>query len=249
MKSQLLQDINEVASSAAASPAAKRPEPHTQAKTAEPGFARAEPGFARAEPSPFASERPDWQGAQAEPEPHWFDRWGRRVAGWSAGIALTALVAGGGYWLYRESSIENTLVQVARNSAPALQTGPPAATPAPALSVTSTAALGTASVPASAPASTAAPAAPPAAVPDPVADTPALAAAPEPAVRKPSQLPVKPASIRPRHQAFVPPVDAEAAHTGDLADTLKQCRALGYHASQCLKRGCTTTRYGLACKG
>jgi hypothetical protein len=243
MKSQLLQDINEVASSAAASPAAKRPEPHTQAKTAEPGFERAEPGFARAEPSPFASDRPDWQGAQPEPEPHWFDRWGRRVAGWSVGIGLSALVAGGGYWLYRDSSIENTLVQVARNSAPALQTGPPTA--APALSATSAAASGAASVPASAPAATAAPAA----MPEPAADTPALAAAPEPATRKPSQLPVRPASIRPRHQAFVPPVAAETEHTSQLADTLKQCRALGYHASQCLKRGCTTTRYGLACKG
>jgi hypothetical protein len=86
-------------------------------------------------------------------------------------------------------------------------------------------------------------------VPEPVADTPALAAAPEPATRKPSQLPVRPASIRPRHQAFAPPVAAETEHTSQLADTLKQCRALGYHASQCLKRGCTTTRYGLACKG
>jgi hypothetical protein len=256
MKSQLLQDINEVGSSAAAPPAAKRAEPPTQATTAGPGHARAEPsplaserpdwpgGQDKQEPSPFASERPDWQGAQAELEPHWFDRWGRRVAGWSVGIALTALVAAGGYWVYRESSIENTLVQVAKNSAPALH-APSAVAPS------------TASVPVPAPATSAAPApaaapaAPPAAVAEPAGATPALATA-EPAAAKPSQLPVKPASIRPRQKAFVPPVEAEAAeaaHTGQLADTLKECRALGYHASQCLKRGCTMTRYGLACKG
>lgn len=33
------------------------------------------------------------------------------------------------------------------------------------------------------------------------------------------------------------------------AETLRQCRAAGYHASQCARRGCVATRFGLACRG
>jgi hypothetical protein len=33
------------------------------------------------------------------------------------------------------------------------------------------------------------------------------------------------------------------------SETLKQCRAAGYHAARCAKLGCTTTKYGLSCKG
>jgi hypothetical protein len=33
------------------------------------------------------------------------------------------------------------------------------------------------------------------------------------------------------------------------AETLRQCRAAGYHASQCMRRGCVATQYGLACRG
>lgn len=34
-----------------------------------------------------------------------------------------------------------------------------------------------------------------------------------------------------------------------LEETLRLCRAAGYHATACLKRGCEATRYGLACRG
>ncbi len=39
------------------------------------------------------------------------------------------------------------------------------------------------------------------------------------------------------------------ARTDRLSDTLRLCRSAGYHASQCLQRGCNATRYGLACRG
>lgn len=34
-----------------------------------------------------------------------------------------------------------------------------------------------------------------------------------------------------------------------LAETLRLCRAAGYHATACLKRGCEATRFGLVCRG
>ena len=34
-----------------------------------------------------------------------------------------------------------------------------------------------------------------------------------------------------------------------LKETLRQCRAAGYHAAKCVQLGCTATQYGLACKG
>ncbi|MCC2973835.1 hypothetical protein [Massilia sp. IC2-476] len=56
--------------------------------------------------------------------------------------------------------------------------------------------------------------------------------------------------VRPRPAAPVaepppapPPVD------DPLTETLRMCRAAGYHATACLKRGCEATRYGLACRG
>jgi outer membrane biosynthesis protein TonB len=37
--------------------------------------------------------------------------------------------------------------------------------------------------------------------------------------------------------------------TGALAETLRMCRAAGYHATACIKRGCEATRFGLVCRG
>ena len=34
-----------------------------------------------------------------------------------------------------------------------------------------------------------------------------------------------------------------------VAATLKACRERGYHATQCVKRGCSVTEYGFACRG
>ncbi|QOY92671.1 hypothetical protein IM543_13735 [Massilia sp. UMI-21] len=40
-----------------------------------------------------------------------------------------------------------------------------------------------------------------------------------------------------------PPADSP------LSETLRLCRAAGYHATACLKRGCEATRFGLVCRG
>ncbi len=42
---------------------------------------------------------------------------------------------------------------------------------------------------------------------------------------------------------------APASRGNDMAETLRQCRAMGYHSTQCIERGCYTTKYGLVCKG
>lgn len=42
---------------------------------------------------------------------------------------------------------------------------------------------------------------------------------------------------------------AAQAQPGRLNETLRLCRSAGYHAAQCLQRGCNATRYGLACRG
>jgi len=54
-------------------------------------------------------------------------------------------------------------------------------------------------------------------------------------------------SVKPaRPAAVVPPAPPAES---PLAETLRLCRAAGYHATACLKRGCEATRFGLACRG
>lgn len=45
------------------------------------------------------------------------------------------------------------------------------------------------------------------------------------------------------------PGPSQPAATGALAETLRLCRAAGYHATACIKRGCEATRFGLVCRG
>jgi len=45
------------------------------------------------------------------------------------------------------------------------------------------------------------------------------------------------------------PAASQPAATGTLAETLRLCRAAGYHATACMKRGCEATRFGLVCRG
>lgn len=40
-----------------------------------------------------------------------------------------------------------------------------------------------------------------------------------------------------------------SAHQSTMAETLKACRAHGYHAAQCVKRACSVTKYGFVCRG
>lgn len=61
---------------------------------------------------------------------------------------------------------------------------------------------------------------------------------------------------RPRHEPVRPLASASPirktetpARDTSLAATLKACRELGYHATECVKRGCGITQYGLVCRG
>ena len=74
-----------------------------------------------------------------------------------------------------------------------------------------------------------------------------------PAVKKAPGPTAKPA--RERVLARAPAVPAPTAPPSQpdpespLAETLRLCRAAGYHATACLKRGCEATRFGLVCRG
>jgi hypothetical protein len=59
----------------------------------------------------------------------------------------------------------------------------------------------------------------------------------------------KPRRVRPRDKAPAATVAAAPSARQRREETLLQCRAHGYDARQCIRRGCSTTRYGLVCRG
>lgn len=79
-----------------------------------------------------------------------------------------------------------------------------------------------------------------------------------PVPRQHRREPVEAAHVTPAHRTASP---ADSDHPGKLAEmpvskrasiaeeTLRQCRAMGYHQAQCIERGCYTTKFGLVCKG
>ncbi|OON62875.1 hypothetical protein B0920_05435 [Massilia sp. KIM] len=89
--------------------------------------------------------------------------------------------------------------------------------------------------------------APPAPRSAPVKKTPRPAARP---AQPPARRELAAVRTAPRVVAERPaPPPAAPAVQDSLEETLRQCRAAGYHASMCLKRGCTATKFGLACRG
>lgn len=72
---------------------------------------------------------------------------------------------------------------------------------------------------------------------------PPVSALPEPAV----ELPLPPPAPLPLRKTSRPPTASRRPN--QLSETLRQCRMAGYHAAQCLQRGCAATRHGLACRG
>lgn len=223
-------------------------------------------GMHTADPLAGADAEADWLGEQLLAGPTWFDRWGRRAITWSAGLAATVLVAGSGLWLYKESKVDNTLAMLAANARTETQasTSPPVPAPQPppvASAPLADAATGTAPDPATAAsllADAQAPLAVPALNPSLITEalaseeTPVRAAPPVLASASPSKK-TRMFSQRPRARAPTPPpvaaAESKSRRAGQFAETLRQCRALGYHATQCMKRGCTITKFGLACKG
>ncbi|MFC0252158.1 hypothetical protein [Massilia consociata] len=58
------------------------------------------------------------------------------------------------------------------------------------------------------------------------------------------------APARPAPRPVAPPAPpAQPPAEGALSETLRLCRAAGYHATACIKRGCEATRFGLVCRG
>jgi hypothetical protein len=255
MKAQLLQDIGEshtnarppnagtprVAAPAPTPAPLPEPEPPTPTPTPTPRVwsHRVEPEWRPPETPPldidpaptefnfsaFAGGNAD--GAAVPPQPAqrtWLSRWGR-IATWCIALVIVGLVAGGAFWLYNESKIDQTMSMLAKDPLPPRHTTPP-----PAVTTTPPAQ-------AIAPAIAVAPPAEEAPRAEISAPPQAPAAVPQRTSRKLSQK-TAPASVTP-----------EPDRAQLWAETLKQCRAAGYHAAKCARLGCTTTKYGLSCKG
>lgn len=77
--------------------------------------------------------------------------------------------------------------------------------------------------------------------------TPVAAKQAEQARAKPAKPRPKPAAPAPKPAA--PPAEPKLTRDQRWEETLRLCRAAGYHATQCIERQCTATRYGLACRG
>lgn len=231
-------------------------EPPTQPNWNEP--------FMSADFSAFASQQPDLSIQYPDEPAPWFDRWGRKALGWTAGLALALGVIGGGFWMYHESQVESTLALVADQSPPA---APAPAAPAPAAPAPAVPPLAAAPVEPAAPVPAAdtqavapeendkleeAEVAAAAAVAAPVvaAAVPEPPPKPKPQARKrpPARTVAARSEPRPARAPAAAPVPAPQPEDS-LAETLRQCRAAGYHASLCVKRGCVATKYGLACRG
>ena len=69
-------------------------------------------------------------------------------------------------------------------------------------------------------------------------------AAAEPARAKRERAPVRQLARAPAARTAEP-----GGQDASMAATLKACREQGYHATQCVKLGCSATQYGLVCRG
>lgn len=249
MKTQLLEDIGENHSvpiippkNAAPQPAAAplqdedkwRAGPWRQRASA-PLDERTAPAYAAPEPPapPLHTLEPDplaecWAIANPHIEPPWYERWGRRAAAWSAGLAALVLVAGGAAWVYKETKTDQALAVASAAldaPVPAYVTRAPLRTAEPIEVLASELELD---------------------APGFQAEVPDFL--PTPVAARPARSRVRAVAKAPRRVA-PPPPDPAAVRASQMAETLRQCRAAGYHAQQCIKRGCVATPYGIACKG
>ncbi len=235
--------------------AALRPESVWRHRSAASDDAERPADGARAE-SPFASERMDWVAEPPRLDVSWLDRWGRRALAWSASALALVLAAGAGLWAYNETRLARTLAVVAGESVGSVPRAGEGGMPAPG--------AGASPGPASlemAPSATGTPAAsesPPSAsldAPDihgaeEIQSPPSEGASGEAAAASSRSPPARPpASAAQDREAKPARATVEQTPQDDLSETLRLCRAAGYHASLCLQRGCVATRYGLACKG
>lgn len=223
----------------------------------------------------FSSREPDWPIPLQPDAPPWTERWGRKALGWSAGLAALVAVAATAAWMYRDTQVETTLAVVADHSPAAASDPEPPPPPPPPLRLLPPEPLLAAPEPLPAAPE---PTAPVAAAPEPKAAVPAVVPVARPTVKRSperraaaaaatrrsrpetkktaprparervlARAPALPARTAPVQQApqAAPELDPESP----LAETLRLCRAAGYHATACLKRGCEATRFGLVCRG
>lgn len=248
-------------------------EPQPDPLFADTTLRNPEPSLAEPDIGSFSSRTPDWAAPLERDTIPWTERWGRKALGWSVALAGVVAVAGAGVWMVRETQVESSLAVVAGHSPAPVQPAAPALPrplpyEPPPLRMLPPEALVVAAPEPAPPARIVEPAvAPPA--PRPAAKKPVarptpqrrVAAAPvkrdKPADRKPAP-PKGPServlaraladAQRSRQESLARPNAAEEA-SGPLSETLRLCRAAGYHASACMKRGCAATRFGLVCKG
>ena len=217
MKTQLSEAMGDSAS------ATRRPGTWRAREPASPPPQARPPAF-DADFDPLAES---WAIANPDTGPTWSERWGRRAAAWSTGLAAVVLVTAGAAWMINERKVEQVLATIATT----LPAAPPITRAAiepsePALLQASDLALP---------------------VPELNAELPVFAPTSTPA-KKPVRtraLAVKKTPARP----LPPRADPAQVRAAQTAETLRQCRAAGYHAEQCVRRGCVATPYGIACKG
>lgn len=178
------------------------------------------------------------------PKPRWLERSGQRNLLWGSCMIAAALVILGGLWFYETREDASALALVADevkaepqvDKAVKLQAIAPAA---PAMPI----------VP---------PLVPPLVLiePTPPTDTKVEPTAVLKSDREKLQTRPKPerASVkRPtdRQAARVPvtPAEKKPEPESAMAATLRACREYGYHPGQCVKRGCSVTKYGFVCRG
>ncbi len=198
--------------------------------TSEPIFAplppRPEPQIHSFDPDPLAES---WAIANPDSEPTWFERWGRRAAAITASLAVLVLAAGGAAWVYNETKTDQALAvasQALDEPGPAYARSTPVAEVPPIdIQPSELAPLEM----------------------DFYADVPDFDPTPVAAKRPRSR--VRTIAAAPRRPAPPPVPSAAEIREAQMAETLRQCRAAGYHAQQCVKRGCVATPYGIACKG
>lgn len=170
-----------------------------------------------------------WAIANPDTGPTWFDRWGRRAAASSSAALVIVAIAGGAAWMYRESRTDQALASLASATQYTAAVRTALRYVEPIDVHPSELALDT---------------------PEFIADVPDFAPTPEPVRRVRSRPPVV-AKVARKPPPPPPPArpDPAKARADRMAETLRQCRAAGYHAEQCVKRACVATPYGIACKG
>ncbi len=215
-------------------------------------------------PSPWSTPAPE----RIRREPTWFERSGKRYLVWGSCLLSAALVVGAGLWIVGERKDSTALALVAdelkvepvdkavrqRTIAAKEFTlnpdGQVRVTPAVRVPVS-------VSVPVPVPVPQTAPPVPPLVLlaPEPAAETKDVPAAAPVARREVPRTAPKPERVKvkraPERQVAPAPVvqEKKPEPVSAMAATLKACREYGYHEAQCVKRGCSMTKYGFVCRG